>query len=55
MRSTKREVIDSIDKVKHIARNDQLYKNDVGGRARVITDEERVLQFKMFCLSYGLM
>jgi len=38
--------VDSKDKVKHNERNDQLFfrKDDVGGRARVKTDEERVLR-----------
>ena len=39
---------DSRDKVKHSGRSDQLFvqttKDDEGGRARVTTDEERVLR-----------
>ena len=37
---------DSRDKVKHNGRSDQLFfrEDDGGGRARVTTDEERVLR-----------
>jgi len=36
--------VDSRDKVKHNERSDQLFlENQVSGRARVTTDEERVL------------
>jgi len=37
---------DSRDKVKHNGRNDRLFfgEDDEGGRARVTTDEERVLR-----------
>ena len=36
---------DSRDKVKHNGRSDQLFlEDDEGGRARVTTDEERVLR-----------
>ena len=38
--------VDSRDKVKHKEKSDQLFfrEDDVGGRARVTTDEERVLR-----------
>ena len=41
-----RKEADSRDKVKHNGRSDQLFfrKDDEGGRARVTTDEERVLR-----------
>ena len=40
------KVADSRDKVKHNERSDQLFfgEDDEGGRARVTTDEERVLR-----------
>jgi len=41
-----KEIVDSRDKVKHNERSDQLFwtQDDVGSRARVTMDEERVLQ-----------